>query len=131
MRVEGLDELVRSLRRLDRKLGKGITDSLRVLARDVADTAKGVAVFQGFAEPGRSGRGTGAMLSSIKYGVRAGSAYVRVAAQRDGYPYPRVYEYGGGGERSFVHPALGLEEEHIFRTLEQTVDALLRGELLT
>jgi hypothetical protein len=105
-RVEGLNDVIRDLRMLDSSVSAAITRESRAIARDVVAEAQKTATEKGLAPPGWSGRGTGALLRGIKVSVRGGIPYVVEGASRNGYYYPRVYEYGRGGDRSFLRPAV-------------------------
>ncbi|MEW6582734.1 MAG: hypothetical protein AB1416_08240, partial [Actinomycetota bacterium] len=53
---------------------------------------------------------------------------VRVSARRrsprwpGGYPYPARIEYGGGGVRAFLHPAIAAKEQEVRRHMEGVLD---------
>lgn len=125
--VEGLPELIKKFRKLDKQLSKNITDRLRVSAKEVALTAKGIAASKGFAPPGTSGRGTGSLIAKISYSVRAGQAYVKESANRSGFSYPAVYEFGHGKSRSFMEPARDLHVERVYQSMEDMITDLINN----
>lgn len=120
VQVEGLGELLRAFGRVDAGVRKELTGTLRGIARGVAAAAKAIAEFNGL-------RDTGTLISKITISVGGGAAYVRATAKRwpGGFPYPAVYEYGKGGQRAFLAPALRLEEPNVLRGVEGMLDALL------
>lgn len=148
--VEGLDELIRDFRRIDKSMAKQLTDTLRPLARSVRDKAKVIAKERGFGQgartrgaggkfvkgsAGRSGRGTGALIRGMGISVRGASAYVLNKAERTTgtkpFRYPAVYEFGQNspwnrsGDRSFLQPALDIMRPQIVEGIEEMLDDLL------
>ena len=121
--VEGLNPLVRGLRRAGDELGKDLQKELRLLAKHVATQAQKVAEAKGLHDSGQ-------LVAKIKPSVRGGTAWVRDAAQRRGYNYPGRYEYGDR-HRPFLEPALASEQDVIFRGLEAMLDRLLARTDLT
>ena len=128
--VQGLRSLVSAFREIDKTLVVEINQTLRGLAQDVRSRAREFALSEGFGPPGTSGRGTGALIRNLKYSVRAGSAAIReTAVSKRGTLYPAIYEFGHSakwGHRPFIIPALKSEEHHIYQSLEQMLDSLLR-----
>jgi len=88
VRVEGLRELQRALKAVDSKVAKELRGELKDAAGHVASTAKGIAEFQGL-------RDTGKLINSIRPGATMSYAYVKESANRNGFLYPRIYEFGG------------------------------------
>jgi hypothetical protein len=97
--------------------------ALKEVATFVARDAESIAAFQGFAPPGTSGRGTGALIGSIRSGVTKHKAYIKESAENQGYYYPRLYEYAR--DRAFMRPAVNLNEARIYATVEAAVLALV------
>ena len=81
IRVQGLDEIRRGLRRLNSELPKELTRIHKKAANVVADAARARA-------PRRSGR----LAGSIK--PQAGQRYARVAAGRKAVPYAGPIHFG-------------------------------------
>jgi hypothetical protein len=125
--VRGYRELMSSFRQIDKETARGFTAELRVLARDVATTAREIAADQGFTAPGRSGRGKGDLLRDIRYGVTGTYAVIRETANRGDFPYPAVYEYGHSkwGHRPFLNPAIAKEHQHIIDAFEAMLDKVI------
>jgi hypothetical protein len=132
--VEGVDELVATFRRIDRRIARGLQDEIRGTARDVAAIARRIATEKGLGSPGRSGRGTGDLVNHIKVRVRGGSAFIvedvrRVSAKYPaGYPYAKVYEYGSGGVRAFMHPAAREAAPLVMERTSRLIDRVISGE---
>ena len=117
IRVKGLDDLVRDFGKVDRGLRKELQGEIRKVAGIVAGEAKERAVRQGLVDSGK-------LVRSIRPGVRRSTGVVRVTATRDGFPYPAVYEFGGGGVRAFLMPALKDKTDDVFKGLEDMLDRL-------
>lgn len=79
VRVTGLEETAKALRSIEPAAARELSAAMRVIARDVAATAKGLA-------PHRTGR----LEESIKGGATANKAVVYSAL-----PYAPVHEWGG------------------------------------
>jgi hypothetical protein len=103
--VEGLADAQRYLRKIDVEAAKNLNKELKSAAKIVQAEAKSIAAAKGLAAPGRSGRGTGALVSGLRVFSSGGAAGVRDAVNRGGFPYPAVYEYGHGAARAFLQPA--------------------------
>lgn len=88
VRVQNLRELQRALKAVDKTVAKEMRGELKEAAGQVASTAKGIAEFQGL-------RDTGRLINSIRPGATMAYAYVRENATRNGFLYPRIYEFGG------------------------------------
>lgn len=119
--VNGLDELVRAFRKMDRETARAVQRRLREAADVVAEEAKSVAEAQGLHRTGRLVRSIRPFYSGTTAGVRAG-------ATNRGYPYPARYEYGGRGTgegvgpRAFLAPALERKRDEVEQRLEQMID---------
>lgn len=124
--VEGVRELDRALRRADREARKSLRAELKAAAGVVAAEAQAVAAARGLGRPGRSGRGAGRLVRSIKPGLQGSGAVVRVGANRAGYPYPAVYEFGRGGARAFLRPAAERKQGEVRERAEDAMQAAIR-----
>ena len=122
VRVEGIAQLVRSLRRVSDQFPKELKRIHRELAEPIADKAKRRV-------RSRSGR----LAASIR--PQAGQRYARVAAgrkgldRRTGYNYAAINHYGGypGGYSGnpFLTDTLAAEEHRIYRDYERAVVQLI------
>lgn len=116
--IEGLDGLVRALKRIDRGTRLETTRRLRRIGRVVADEAKQEAAARGLHESGQ-------LIGRIHPRVRRGSVYVEDSARRvsksypAGYNYPKRYEYQQGGARAFMRPALAHAHGRVLAEFEQ------------
>ena len=123
--IKGIDNIIRSLRFLDKDIAKEVSKEIRHAAALVRDTAVAEAMHQGFAAPGRSGRGTGALIGSITYSVKGGRAWVVDKATRRDYPYPAVFEFGQKERwmvRPFLKPAVDKNEAAIKASVVAAVE---------
>lgn len=110
--VEGLADLRRDLRRMDKQLLVGFRETLKDAAQIVAREAVS-----------RAPRRTGRLVASIKPRVRGDVASVVVTARaRDGYPYPRRIEFERGGQRAFLAPALEAKRRRVEERMEGLLD---------
>lgn len=128
--IEGYTELMRALALLYPELRVATREALKQIVDYVANDAIQWAARQGFAPPGRSGRGTGKLIGSIRSGVTGTMGYVRDSAMNESssppYPYPRRYEYQSGGARAFMHPAISQNEGKILASLVAVIDEVSR-----
>jgi len=127
IQVEGIGNLIRKFNQVDRTISRRITARLRELASATRDEARREAQAQGFGRPGLSGRGTGALISKIRYSVRGPVASIReTATSPEGYLYPAIYEYGHGkhGHRPFMEPAKRKMAPETYAAIEELIDAL-------
>jgi hypothetical protein len=140
IQVHGLKEVLRDLGKMDPTLRRKLAAELRKLVRGAAQVAKEKAAAQGFTPPGRSGRGTGALIRDIKYrSFVSREGYVgliRETATRSGtFRYPAVFEYGHShwGHRPFLEPTRQAVQpfvyEELTRVLNEQVDAFNRPSL--
>lgn len=121
--VTGLKELQVALALLYPELAAEMKVALSTIVSLVASTAREVAAFQGFAPPGTSGRGTGALIGSIRGGTTLTKAYIADYARNQDYSYPRLYEYGLN--RAFMVPAVNLNQDKIVAAVAAVVDAVV------
>lgn len=142
IRVENLREFQRALNNVDKKAAKDLRGELKDAAGQVASTAKGIAEFQGL-------RDTGRLINSIRPGATMSYAYVKENATRNGFLYPRIYEFGGRegvrnrssrgtllrgrygaslgsrgqfGPRAFLGPAVEMERPKVEAAVERILD---------
>jgi len=99
-----------------------IQAALRVITREVASSAVANADTQGLSPPGRSGRGEGNLIGSIRGGVTHTKGWIKDDANRDGYYYPRLYEYADAGERAFMRPAVDQNRGKIYSDLDAALE---------
>lgn len=117
IRIDGLADFRRDLKRIDPALVKGVRVALKEGAEIVAVEAR-------HRSPVLSGLTKGS-VRSFASGNRAG---VRVNARRasprypGGYPYPRRLEFARGGARAFVGPALEAKRDEVIARLNDVID---------
>lgn len=117
VRIEGLADFRRDLRRINPALAKGVRVGLKDAAQIVAYEAQR-----------RAPVASGAMKASVKAFASGNRAGVRVNARRvsakypSGYRYPRRIEFGKGGARAFVGPALEAKRPDVMRRLGYVID---------
>jgi hypothetical protein len=99
--VIGLRELRRAAARIDKDMNKQLTKVLKAeVAAPVVTLARGLVPVK-----------TGKLRSSIKASVRGGIVSIQSspplnASKRTPKGYAAVYEYGNGGTRAFLRPAV-------------------------
>lgn len=123
--VQGVDEILRAFRRFDHELPKEIHLALREIGLKLAAVARQIAEAEGFGPPGRSGRGTGALERKVGVRVSGTRGMLVDNANRDGFYYPVVYEFGHGRERSFLTPAVVANEAMISHDLDELLSRLI------
>lgn len=117
VRVEGLNQLVRDFGKIEKDLRKELQAELKDLARIVQREAQEIATAKGLVR-------TGKLVRSIRPSVRGGRAFIRETATNKGYAYPRIYEYGHDGVRSFMQPALEAKRNEVYEGLDDMLDRL-------
>lgn len=117
VRVEGLRELQRSLQKIRSDLKPEITKELKDIGQVVADRAQSFAIGQGLYDSGN-------LADHIKSRAALASVAIVDTANRDGYPYPRIYEYGHGGARAFMRPALIDKQGEVIDKLDRMLARL-------
>ena len=125
VQVAGLKELLRAFAIMYPELRKELSAGLREISRQVAYDAVQYAEQAGFAPPGRSGRGTGKLIGSIRSGATMTKGYVKDTAENQGYYYPRRYEYEAQGARAFLHPAIDNNRDKITASLAAVVEHVI------
>lgn len=125
IKIIGYTELVRALRLLSPVIAVELRAGMREVVNMVAQEARSEAADQGFTPPGLSGRGSGALIGSIRAGVTMRKGYIIESAARDDYPYPKIYEYAR--DRSFMRPAVDNNVEKIVGMLDVVLDNALHS----
>ena len=126
VKVEGLAELRLALRAVDRALPLALSRELRVILVPLKEDARRAAANQQLTPPGMSGRGLGGLAKGISSSVRGIRGYLVDKTTRGGYPYPRLYEFGHGGQRAFLTPTLNRNRDEIVMRLGEALDQALR-----
>jgi hypothetical protein len=117
IKIEGIQELMVACKRADSELKKGLQRDLKGIALLVATRAKSIAEAKGLRESGR-------LIASIRPGIQGSSAIVRDSANRAGFNYPAVYEYGHGKARAFLEPALEQSQPEVMAAVTVLVDRM-------
>lgn len=117
IRVEGLAELRRDFGRISKALQDDLRDELKKAAGIVSDEAIDIADRKGL-------RDTGKLIKSIRPGTSGAKAVIRANAKRKGYTYGAVYEFGRGGKRAFLRPALDAKSDAVVDALGDLLDNL-------
>lgn len=120
IKVKGIKELRRGFAQMDKSLRRDLDRGLREAAEPVRDEAKRIAGEKGLHD-------TGKLIAGIRIATAArGRVVVRSTAQKRGYKYPARYEYGDGGKRAFLQPALEAKRREIEERLGEMLDRLTR-----
>jgi hypothetical protein len=122
VRVNGLKELVRDFRKVERGLGREIRREIKSIAKIVSDEARRIALAKGL-------RDSGDLIKMTKPAIRGSTGLVRSSATRRGYPYPFIYEYGKRGAsktgpRAWVNPALDAKQDEVVEAFEDVLDKI-------
>lgn len=124
IKIEGLKSLQKDLKQAEKDLASELRKTLKGAATTVAEKAKEIAESKGL-------RDSGDLIASIKGALQGGAGVVKVTADRNGFAYPSVYEYGrrsawqSTGVRTFLEPALVAKREQIERDVLQDVDRII------
>ena len=127
--VIGLDELVRDLRYMPPELKFSLQKAVDTAGNEVLKPhIQNVVVPQrgliGKATrpdgTRRKGYRPGGLQRGIRAKVKRGTlpGIIGSRAKRKGYPYPVIYEYGGGGRRSFLRAGLTDKTAQIVKALD-------------
>lgn len=138
--VRGLSETTRSLNKIQRGLGKMVTQELKQIAVPVATKAQELARARGLVGK------TGSLVRKIKpfatgsaVGIRETAARKASSGKRGGryagtpFNYPNVWEFGGRGEgenvgpRAFMYPAAVWGRPQAEKMLGDAFDRLARA----
>ena len=112
--IEGLADLRKVVRHMDRDLPKDVTRRLKDAAEPVAEEARRIAPVR-----------TGKLRRSIKAFARGNVAGVAASAvdRRTGYRYPRRLEYERDSRgRPFLAPALERRKDEVQRQVAKVLD---------
>ena len=127
VRVDGLDALIRDLRKMDRSLARDVQRELQDAARIVSDEARSQVRQMRLKEP------TGRMERSIRPRVVKRSTAI-VEARRSyfrRYYYPVIYHFGSWGTRPrrssvpFLYIALTRKEKEVIEHLDRMLGRLV------
>lgn len=122
IKTSGLKELRAVFKIMYPTLLKELNAGLRQIVKEVESDARVIADQQGFTPPGRSGRGVGNLIGQIRSGVNLTRGWIKDTANRNGYYYPRRYEYENGGARAFLHPAVDQNRDKIYASIALVVE---------
>ena len=120
VRVDGLRELIRDFKKVEKGLAREIRREIKSIAKIVSVEAQRIAFAKGLWE-------TGELIKMTKPAVRGAVGLVRASATNKGYAYPFVYEYGGrgagkSGPRAWVNPALDNKQREVVEAFEDVLD---------
>lgn len=122
VQVEGLAELQRALKRYDSDMSVTLTGELREAGKIVEDEAHTLIREQRLVGGDRS---KGRLDKLTRTFVRSrGVVVVRSAANRQGFPYPRLWEFARG--RPYLNPALEHKREAVIGRIERMLEHLAR-----
>lgn len=124
LQVSGLQSLIRDLGRADKSLRVEIRKEIKEVAAIVSDEARLIAEAKHLHKTGR-------LIAQIRPGVRGNVGLVRESAQKGGFSYPMIYEYGGArtgeeavGRRAFLAPAVVGKQEAVVQAFERMLDRI-------
>lgn len=117
IRVEGLRELERAFKRIDKGLSKELREGMKGAADIVAREARQRAGAQGLVLTGRLVRG-------IRPGYRRNGAVVRSTATQRGFNYARRHEFEHGGARAYLMPAADAKRDEARKAAEKVIAKL-------
>ena len=114
--VEGVARTLAAFKTFQGNVAKGMKLELKAAAGLVATEAKKIAEAKGL-------RDTGDLIKSIRPGFKSSYAYVGDKAMHMGgpYNYPARYEYGQGGARAFLRPALDAKRAEVMAATEAMI----------
>lgn len=115
--IEGQRELDRAFATIDRGLQKELRKGLKEAARIVSVEAVSIARRNGLVRTGR-------LLRGIRPGATSREVYIRSKALNAGFNYAPVYEYGQGGRRAYLKPALDRKQDEAVDEIERVLDDL-------
>lgn len=134
--TRGIPETVRSLNKIQRRLGRVVTDELKEVAGPIASKAQEFAVARGLVGPtGNLSRKIKPFATGKAIGIRETATRKAGSGKRGGrfrgrFSYPSMYEYGprGTGEsvgpRAFMYPAAQWGAPEVERRLAEALDRL-------
>jgi hypothetical protein len=121
--LEGLEPLLAAFERMPIITKRELRRELLEIADNVAKKAEGFAVGQGLVDDDHAPKG-GGLADRIKPRLSGSQVLVVDSARRaspkypGGYPYPALYEFGHGGARAFMRPAVTSEAHDTRRRLD-------------
>ncbi|MBT9154752.1 MAG: hypothetical protein DDT39_01431 [Firmicutes bacterium] len=121
----GFKEMMKAVRKMEPVMRKEMRTRLKTAGQIVSDEAKAQARQQGLVA-------TGKLVRSIRVGLRARSVSIVVGAKRKsrkfpkGYNYPKLHEYGDGGKRAFLRPALAVKREDAVKKFIEVLDEVAK-----
>jgi hypothetical protein len=119
--VSGLDQLVRDFGKVSKELRRDLQRELQDVAKIVSDEAKAIVERDTLIESGK-------LKNGIRPRVRGATAIVENRAQKGGFKYPGIYEFGVSGRvkarRPFLLPALEAKQGEVYEALEDMLDRL-------
>lgn len=121
--VSGLRELSRDFGRMSKDLRRDLRTEVKGLAGIVAEEAKSIAESKGLVASGRLVRMIRPGIKGSNVGVVRETA-VRTSGKNAPFKYPAVYEFGGGGARAFLMPAVERKRNEVIQGVEQLLDRL-------
>lgn len=120
VKLEGLGALQRELKRTESELGAELAAELKEAGKIVEDEAHVLIREQRLVGGERS---SGRLDRLTRTAVRSrGVVVVRSAANRQGFPYPRLWEFARG--RAFLIPALDRKRDAVLARVERMLDRL-------
>jgi hypothetical protein len=120
VKLEGLGALQRELKRTESELGAELAAELKEAGKIVEDEAHVLIREQRLVGGERS---SGRLDRLTRTAVRSrGVVVVRSAANRQGFPYPRLWEFARG--RAFLNPALDRKRDAVLARVERMLDRL-------
>lgn len=126
VKIDDLRKLERDLKQSNKDLASRLRRTIKGAATTVAEKAKEIAESEGLHD-------SGALIGSIKAGMQGGAGVVRVTAERNGFRYPAVYEYGrrspwqdSKGVRTFLAPALDAKRVEIEAEVLADIDWIIQ-----
>lgn len=128
--LEGFEELAKDFKAAGNDARKEFRDSLKPIGKVVAGRAAIVASAKGLI--GKKPHGdytTGQLVKKLRQAgavsVANKGVTVTAKATRNGYPYPSIYEYGRGGARAFLEPALMQTQGEVMQMTEDWINTFL------
>lgn len=117
VRVEGLKELDRAFGRINKDLRRELRKGLRRAAKVVATEGQQIARDKGLVRTGR-------LVKGIRPGATGDAVFVRARALKDAFNYAPVYEFGAGGRRAFLGPAVQRKRGEVVDEIEKVLDEM-------
>jgi hypothetical protein len=122
VKVTGLSQFVRAARDTPGRLNEELQVALAEAGELVAVRAHALIREKGLVGGPRSTGRLDRMTRASKP-TRSGRVFIRSGAMNKGFNYPRVYEFGRGGQRAFLRPALEQTTDAVVSRLDRAVMA--------